>query len=186
VLSDLEKEFSALEARREDLMTRLGELDDRALAFKPPGDSWSLLQVADHVLRSEAVSLEYMRKKLPHVGPSSRSGLRSKWAFPLLRVVLSLPLRLKMPASIRDSLGPGEHIDLDELGERWVVLRSRLRDLLEGMPAELMKAPLFRHPIAGSMDLVRALRFLEAHFDHHLRQVDRLCSHPDFPMAKEI
>lgn len=178
---DFDSRFRALEERRGSLVERLDGLEERALVFRPSSDSWSLLQVADHVLRSEEASLEYVRRKLPHVKPSSRPGLRSKWAFPLLRFILALPLRYKMPSAVRKVMAPGEDVTLDDLKDRWTATHAQWRDLLDQLPAELAKAPLFRHPIAGRMDLGGALHFLGIHFDHHLRQIDRLFAHPDFP-----
>ncbi len=180
---DLETRFSALERRREDLTGRLADLGERALSFKPRKEAWCLLEVCDHVLRTEEASLQYVRKKLPHVEANSRPGARSRWVFPILRVLLALPLRFRMPSSVSDSLKPGSSLSLEKLVDRWIAEHSEWRRVLDSVPASKLQSPLFRHPIAGPMDLNGALLFLEAHFDHHLRQVERLFGHEDFPRS---
>lgn len=183
MLVDLEAGFSALKQRGDALVSRLAELEERALSFRRAEKQWNLLEVSDHLLRSEEASLGFVRKALTRVEPGSRPDFRSKWALPLMRFILGLPLRFRIPSSVRGALSPGTGLTIEALRERWSAGHEEWRELLEKIPSEMENAPLFRHPIAGSMKLADALSFLALHFDHHLRQIDRIITDPRFPDA---
>ena len=39
------------------------------------------------------------------------------------------------------------------------------------------------HPVAGPLNLSEGLMFMNRHLGHHLRQLDRIRRHPNFPPA---
>ena len=57
--------FDDLEANRDRFLDLLSGLDDAQLSFRPRPDSWSALDVAEHVLLAEQIST------LPHVAHTS-------------------------------------------------------------------------------------------------------------------
>ena len=58
----------------------------------------------------------------------------------------------------------------------WDEARASWRALLDGFPAALESRLVFRHPFVGLLGLADTLGFLQAHLDHHLRQVERALS----------
>ena len=165
---DLERAFARLEATRQELLALAASHDEAAFNRRPRPQAWSAAQVVEHVMISEALSLGYVRKKmqagaaLPKAGPLSALRLLG------LQLYLASPLRTRAPAA---SAGVPEHSALDELSARWDGMREEWRTLLESFPPELLGRMVFRHPFAGLLSLTHALGFLQAHLDHHARQV---------------
>jgi len=168
---DLEPAFDRLEATRERILRRLGGLD-RALLNRPPArGGWSALQVLHHVMTAETVTLDYIGKKMKAGADLPRAGLVSRLRLLVLRVVLASPLRFKAPAR---SAGVPAEIEEEELRARWESVRAAWRERLDGFPPELIDRTVLRHPYVGLMGLRDTLGFMQAHLDHHLRQLDRV------------
>jgi len=164
----LERAFARLETKREQLLDLAASRGESASNRRPRPDAWSAAQALEHVLLSESLSVGYLRKKmqagpaLPKAGPASALKLLA------LRAFLASPLRARAP---KVSAGVPDQSSLGDLRTRWDATRSDLRALLEGFPPELLGRLVFRHPFVGMLTLQQMLGFLQAHFDHHERQV---------------
>ena len=163
--------FERLEATRVGVAARL-DRHDRAALNRPRADGgWSALQVLHHVIAAEAGTQRYISKKML-AGPNlPRAGLASRMRLLALQAAIVLPFRFRAPAVTADV--PDE-ADPAELLARWQETREGLRTLLEGFPDELVDRVVFRHLLVGLMGLHDTLDFLQAHLDHHVRQVERL------------
>ena len=71
------------------------------------------------------------------------------------------------------SVIPDSAKSLQEIRTSWNEVRSVLRAHLDSIQPDGLEALLFRHPVAGRMNVRQTLKLLELHFKHHLRQVDR-------------
>lgn len=169
--SDLESSFERLEATRERVLRRLDGLDPALLNRPPARGGWSVLQVLHHVLGSETATLGYVRKKMQAGSALPVAGLASRLRLLALQVALVLPLRFKAPAA---TASVPAQVDPKELRSRWEEVRRGYRELLTAFPAELEGRLVFRHPFVGLMSLAHTLGFLQAHLDHHERQVERV------------
>jgi preprotein translocase subunit SecF len=174
----LQTSYDALERRKRDLLSPLSALSAEQLAFRPAADAWSLVEVADHLLRTEAAVLLGLEKGLP--AHKRRPTLRQRLLRPLIGVALRLPLRIKVPTPV---VAPRSDRTLDEVEAEWAQVRAALLAKLASLDPARLGAPVILHPIGGPMDVVRTLGFLGAHIDHHVHQVRRLRSHPGFPAA---
>jgi hypothetical protein len=171
VRSDPQSSFERLEATRDRVLRRLDGLDPAILNRPPPRGGWSALQVLHHVITAEAATLDYIGKKM-RAGPGlPRAGLLSRLRLLGLQLVLASPLRLRAPAA---TAGVPDTIEPDALRARWDEVRAAWRERLEGFPPELVDRMVLRHPFAGLMGLRDTLGFMQAHLDHHARQVDRV------------
>lgn len=165
----LRRAFDRLEAARLDLLTRLSPHGDAALNHRP-GQGWSAAQVLFHVVTVEELSLRYVRKKMQAGAALPRAGWRARLRTAALQVVLASPLRMKAPAATAEV---PESQDLQACRQRWEEVRQGWSQLLQGLPPELLDRALYRHPFAGLVGIHDALRFLQAHLDHHARQIER-------------
>jgi hypothetical protein len=166
----LQERFDRLEITRSRVLARL-EGHDRTRLNRPRADGgWSVLQILHHVIAAEAGTLRYISKKMLAGTSLPRAGLKSRLRLWALRVTLASPLRFRAPGTIGDV--PDE-TDPAELKAHWDDVRVSGKELLDGFPGELLDRMVFRHGFVGLMGLPDTLDFLQAHLDHHVRQVDR-------------
>ncbi|MGE0453809.1 MAG: DinB family protein [Vicinamibacteria bacterium] len=164
----LEQAFARLEARRKQLLDLAAGSGEAAFNQRPRPDAWSAAQALEHVLLSESLSIGYLRKKM-QAGPAlPQAGLASALKLLALRAFLASPLRARAP---KVSASVPDQSNLEDLRARWDATRSELKGLLDGFPPELLGRLVFRHPFVGMLTLPHTLGFLQAHFDHHERQV---------------
>lgn len=165
---ELERAFARLEAGRQDLLAAAARSGDAAFNRRPRPEAWSAAQVLEHVLVSEALTLGYVRKKMRAGDGLPRATPLSALRLLALRLFLASPVRVRAPKA---AAGVPDRSSLAELRARWDEVRGGWRCLLESFPWELRGRMVFRHPYAGLLSLPHALGFLQAHLDHHARQV---------------
>ena len=66
-------------------------------------------------------------------------------------------------------------------GEEQADARTSLEVYLDSTPASKLSETMFRHPIAGPMNVEQSLLFVTRHFDHHRRQISRIRRSGAFP-----
>jgi hypothetical protein len=160
--------FERLEASRAQVLAELAGLDTAALNSSPSPGRWSALQVLHHVVTVEALTVSYVRKKAQGGGSLPRAGLVSRLRLLALRVALASPFRIRAPAVTASVPATSE---LPAVEARWAEARRELSALLDTFPAEAAGRTVFRHPLVGLMGLEDTLGMLQAHLDHHARQV---------------
>jgi len=168
--AELRERFDRLERTRHRLEGRLEGVDSARLSRPRSGGGWSALQVLHHVVTAETLSLTYVTKKMQGGATLPSATVRSPLRLLVLRAVLASPLRLRAPAATA-SVPP--QVEWPPLRTRWDETRASWRELLDGFPPELLGRMVFRHPLVGLLSLHDCVGFLQAHLDHHARQVDR-------------
>jgi hypothetical protein len=46
--------------------------------------------------------------------------------------------------------------------------------LLDAITSDNQDDPVYRHPYAGPLNIAEALKFIDVHFDNHVRHIDRI------------
>jgi hypothetical protein len=164
----LERAFARLEATRHELLDHAASGGEVAFNRRPRPDAWSAAQALEHVLLSESLSVGYLHKKMQAGSALPKANAVGALKLLALRAFLASPLRAKAP---KVSASVPAQSSLADLRARWDATRSDLKSLLEGFPPELLGRLVFRHPFVGMLSLPHTLGFLQAHFDHHERQV---------------
>jgi len=172
--------FDAFERRKRNLLSQLADLDEAQLRFRPAAGAWSLLDVADHLSRTEGAVAETLAAGIPE-GKAKRK-LKHVVKFRMVLLALSLPVRVKVPANAQ-GVQPGDDLTLDGVRAAWEENRAALARQLASYGDEDMQRMVVRHPVAGPVNPGHTVAFLNAHFDHHLYQVGRIRKHPGFPAA---
>jgi len=164
------EQMETLEKLRSELLGRLSDSNSETLNREPAAGGWSAVQVLAHVIQAERLSLEYLRKKTqrPELIPSSGviAALKSR----ALGLFLRLPFKVSAPA--RTAAVPAS-AELQDLEQDWAEVRSAWRDFLEDFPPELACKAVYKHPVAGRLNLEQTLRFLIDHLRRHTRQIER-------------
>lgn len=165
-LSDLWKK---LENRRRELFDVIDQLSEEQLRFRPEPDRWSILQVLQHVVRSEEGMLR------------SEVELRDNPLLDILKPgnlyqVVKDILEKDVPVGVPDpSLEPDGQTTVDELRATWDNERNAMGKLLETLVPDNVERVMFSHAAAGPLTALQMLEIAVAHLDNHRRQIDRIC-----------
>ncbi|MCG3166647.1 MAG: hypothetical protein POELPBGB_02427 [Bacteroidia bacterium] len=167
----LQHEFEALEKSRLALFAELDKLDASKMNTKPDENSWSVIQVMDHLTLAERNSVLYIKKKMSVSDKFKKANLNTEWRLFLLKAALKLPLKWKAPKVVADARNDNNY---EQAKAAWNEVRNNLRELLETFPEEYLDSEIFKHPLAGKFTIVQALGFMQTHFNHHLGQFRRI------------
>lgn len=173
----LQGRFDQLEARRVVLFHELGTLAAEQLAFRPAPAAWSQAEVAHHLSLVEARVTRVLTER--RVTGVARRRMRDVLIFaPALRIYFAIGGRAKMPVK---GVAPDRSVPLERTAAQWAESRRALAAYLDALDGAAGRAIVYRHPIAGFMDIGGTLQFLARHHDHHLRQVARIRAAPGYP-----
>lgn len=155
----------------EDSMAQLKGLSKEEWAWQPAEGQWSLDQVFDHLYQAESGSLAYLRKKTSGADPLPKAGVGSELRFQALKRALVSRKKWKAPRVVAN-IPPVE--DHDALLANYVNTRKECREFVESLSLERRQQEVFKHPIAGRLNVYRMLDFFLFHFKHHGYQIERI------------
>jgi hypothetical protein len=156
----------------EGLLASMGRHTHQQLNAKPAPAAWSAMQVAQHLIAAERLSVWYVKKKTTNPHALERAGLGTWAREQLLGITLSSPIKFKAPALVSEEKFPQETA-LEKVTADWVQARKELAELLEMAPRDWQRRLVYRHAVAGRLTLVGMLEFFEQHFKRHQRQIER-------------
>lgn len=163
------KKYAKLQALKTAFVSRLSGVPEDRLQLQPGPGRWSAAQIMDHIASAEAGSLEYIRKKTRDPEAVPAAGFMCAVRTLALVVTLATPLKFKAPRVVADV---PDNPPVDGGLARWEAVRVDLKGMIETLPEELMARALFRHPVAGRMNMSQTLDFMIAHLKHHTKQLD--------------
>lgn len=159
-----------LERQKTKVLSDAIQFSEQRLRYRPNASTWSALDILDHVVKVENASFDVVRRNLPHGHPI---GLKDRVGAFMVTTVMKTTIRVKVPAGANMVL-PAEVADLSEISSRWNKTRDAMRALTEELADAQFRVGLFRHPVAGWMNISQTLGFLSAHLQHHVFQIHRL------------
>jgi hypothetical protein len=167
----LQKEFDQLEHGRIELLSKIKQCPEEILANEPAPGSWSVNQILSHLITSERLTLIYLKKKSLGVDQLANSGIVEDLKMVVLKVSQRLPLRFRAPELVvKNTPAPAP---LKELEIRWNDLRREFRDFLETVKKENLRKLIYKHPVAGRLNVIQCVVFMQEHFQHHMPQIKR-------------
>jgi hypothetical protein len=162
-----------MDKRRQIVAELLLAQKQEVLIFRGSPDSWSPIDVVEHLVLSEF----FVRRSLSRAARQAVSGpplsMRQRLNGTLLYVALQSPLRFKVPEAAR-GVSPSGRTELPPLLEKWDHTRAAIGDTVSTMSPEQLAHPVFTHPLAGAVGIDAALGFVDAHLLHHYRQIQRI------------
>ena len=171
--SILERQFSLLQQSKDNILALISPIDESEFHKNTPG-SWSIGQILVHLVTSERLALEYMKKKSLGVDTLEKSGFIESVKLAILKISQRLPIKYKVPKTIRERTP--EPPRKDELLLLWQNERQQLKMFLESIPHQHVNKKIFKHPIAGMFNASQGVAFLREHLLHHRPQIVRLVS----------
>lgn len=162
-----------MEKARADYLALIESWPVERLSHQPEG-GWSALQVTEHLIASEYGTLQYLQKKtLAPVDSLEMSDEATAEASRKLNLALKSDLKWKAPGVLAPP--SGKH-GLETLIHQWDDLRKGWERLLNGIDEGYLHRQVFRHPVAGRLDLLQTLSFVEHHIHHHVHQIKRIAN----------
>lgn len=168
-----EHQLQRIDLKLGHLLTDLQQYSEATLNRKPTPNSWSVLQVLQHMMLVESASDKYVRKKLSYNPKLPKTNLGTAWRMLLLKSYNWLPIKLKAPSYVNENNFPADAV-LAEIAEKWQEQRSGLRDFLAALPNDIFNKEVYKHPLVGRLSLLGMLQFYEGHFDRHQKQIKKL------------
>ena len=171
MLPSLARAYRRLEVQKAELLAALENITDERLAYKPSPESWSALEIVDHLIKTERGIMQQVPARLEK---ACSVPVRDRLRGTLVTCLFRTPIRVKVPTAASAAIVPSGRLDLPSLNARWAESRRSTSSILEQVPRLPLRLAAFRHPVTGWMDLPQTLRFLSAHITHHNFQVARL------------
>lgn len=167
-MADLKAGFERMEATKATLLKSLATLDASALNRKPDAHTWSILQVIAHLTKSEAGTLQYIKKKTQDPAALPKAGLLPWFRIGALVVGINSPLKFKAPPAIAEVPETG---DFQAASFAWAEVREDWREFVDAFPPALNDRLIFRHPFVGLLGPAQTMIFLNQHLGNHVRQI---------------
>jgi hypothetical protein len=191
---------------RENTLTALGEVGDIQAEWSPRHGVWSIVQIADHLLRTEEMYREQFRQIIEVArdgGSSIRVSLRdvdSSFAG-IPRPVMQLfefPARMMsqfMPQPVREAIirypvvsainpsasSPRPGLEIGAVRTALAASLAETEKLLGGPLPPNVERPVVDHPIMGRTNIRELFRVVIVHEERHQGQIATLRARADFP-----
>ena len=117
------------------------------------------------------VIVVYEKKSLG-ISDLRNSGMVEEFKTWILKLSQRFPFKFKAPVYLVEHTPTS--MPLTDLVQRWDAERGKLRKFLEDIKDEDVYKLVYKHPVAGRLNVVQALDFMIEHFHHHLPQINRL------------
>lgn len=135
------------------------------------GKGWSIIQVLSHLNMAEALSLQYMKKKIHAGSKMGKVNFVNSIRMSITCGFLQTGLRWKAPAYISK---PNGDYTLDEIRSEWNSTRSLIQKYVDDYPDDLLNREIYKHPMAGRLSLIQAVDSFIYHQRHHVHQINRI------------
>ena len=155
---------------RNQVIADLSHVDIKILQKKPNPDSWSCIQILDHLVLSERLSLQYITKKYPAIEELPEAGLKQSVLLKVMTIGLKTGKKIKAPAVVAQ---PQAGYTLEEVDAAWQGVQDELKDFLEAYPEQYFHKSLYKHPFIGRLTLSQMMDIHLGHILRHQKQINR-------------
>jgi uncharacterized damage-inducible protein DinB len=170
--AQLQKLYAELEKQRKELLDEIRKLDASQRDRKIKG-KWSINEIVAHLVASERLSMAYIKKKSNAIETVDDTGILEELKMILLRISQRIPLRYKAPKVVVDHTAKHE---FNKSEEKWNQVRNELLTFIQNINPQHSKRKIYKHPVAGRLNIHQAMAFFKEHVTHHLPQIKRLLS----------
>jgi uncharacterized damage-inducible protein DinB len=169
----LQRLYDQLEVDRKRLLAKVELVSEEKFNRQPIPGKWSLGEVLSHIVASEHGSTSYMKKKSLGIDQVDNSGIVESLKLGLLIASQRLPLlKFKAPKIVLDHTP--QFSSAEAIIRQWDSVRADLKIFLEAVTDKNLRKKIYKHPIAGRLDVVQAVTFYREHIIHHSPQIKRL------------
>ena len=148
---------------RNEILKIVSFLTDQQLNTKKEEDSWSIMQVLQHLYLLERVVV-----KAIHDALASKSEPASE---KLIHLSVDRTRKVKAPAYLMPS---EDFITLEEMKEKLTESRQALTELVSNVNEEELAQKSYPHPVFGPLSLSQWISFIGYHEKRHLAQIEEI------------
>jgi uncharacterized damage-inducible protein DinB len=163
--------FNTLEKQRAELISLIQGISPETINKHPEG-KWSITQIISHLIASEQLSVNYLNKKILGIDAAPKTGMIEELKMIVLKISQRLPFKFKAPKVLAENTPIFENIE--QLTVTWNQTRADLKTVLEKFQDNQINRKVYKHPIAGMLNIEQALKFFREHIIHHTPQVKNL------------
>jgi hypothetical protein len=168
-----QKLFDELESQRGQILESVRHLTPDQLNKSLRPGKWSVSQILSHIITAERMSLMYIEKKLQGVHEVADSGWWEEIKLFGLKVSQRLPgIKFRAPKRVVENTA--FYLDHDTIRKEWDLVRSDAKALLSKIDGAQAKRLVYRHPIAGYLNIKQCFIFFREHITHHTPQIKKL------------
>ena len=176
----LAKRTDEVRASIDELRNNVSPLQYLQLGWRPPEGGWSIAQIIEHLIITDQSYVDTLSRVLSQAS----SATSWEWRPSLIGGFL---IRSQMPESTRKMKTPprwrpGPEARANAV-EEYIQLRQRLIELLERADGKDLRRTKLSSPAAKwiRINAGDAFMTLVVHTQRHLRQIERVLQHPQFP-----
>ncbi len=170
-MAKLKAKFRLLEDLKNETIQKVSNLTIEKYQHKLSDNDWSLIQVLNHIIDVERGTCGYVFNKLTSEKELPPIKIKNKIASFILNKNLKSDKKFKAPAIVSN---PSNSETLEQVLEKWDETRFNWQELIETFPRDLSKKAVFRHPLAGNLNILQTLEFMYNHLKHHQPQIEKL------------
>ena len=156
-----------LNQSQEDQIKVIASLEN---PFKQLNNSWSAVQVLEHVYLSQAGIFKYIQDKGMEKG-IGKTSLTDRIKNLVLKFMLNGKNKFKAPRVLPAPLNKNSP---EKLAQKFSSLNQNITDYINSLPEEKLNKVVFKHPRAGKMDILAVVKFWLQHWHHHKKQLNAL------------
>ncbi len=169
--TELKSRWVSLSKARQTILDELNTWPEDHIQ-QQPAQGWSASQVLEHILSSETGTLGYMKKKSTSGWETLEvTGEEHKERSNALNSRLVSPMKIQAPSVLPE---PTNQYALTQLISAWDRLRAEMEHFLASVDVAHYDKLVFRQPVAGMLNLLQTVEFLENHIHHHIPQLERI------------
>lgn len=172
LMSKYQSKLDRLNQDLESLLAYLSSFPSEKLKEKPSPTAWSVVEVMQHLMLAERLSVGYVRKKIQYPHGLKKPGIENRVRLLLLRFFMDAPIKFKAPSIVSEQKFSND-VDFETLATKWREIRTEMGKLLNEIPPELQDSNIYKHAMAGRLTLDGMFQFFSGHFNRHRKQIER-------------
>jgi uncharacterized damage-inducible protein DinB len=151
----------------------IASLSEEQLNRKPSPGKWSISEILSHLIMAERLSVNYIQKKIQGIEKVKDSGLKEEAVMLILKLSQRIEgLKFSAPEYMKENTVV--YSDLKTLRIEWIKTREELRLLLNKIEDKYLSRKIYKHAIAGYLNVQHSVIFFHEHVTHHTSQIRKI------------
>lgn len=158
------------------LQSVVSGFSEEQLSFLPNDSTWSVAQVLEHIVTTEAAILQMVKQNF-----QSESIDTTRTEIPTDQEFIAMVTDRSQKGNAPEMLQPtGKYANLQAVLNEFTTTRDSIQQFIQQTPIETMRAQISDSP-AGTIDGYQNLLLIPAHTERHTKQIEEVMANQEFP-----